>query len=150
MYYRFCALALGLDVIPYVKRMARDPSPQVRREAALALRHNPSPEVPALWATLAQQYDGKDRWYLEALGIGADQRWDESLTAWQAATRNDLSSAAAHDIVWRSRGSKTPGLVVAISQLPATTAAERTRLVRALDYVTGPEKDAALLKLLTP
>ena len=25
-----------------------------------------------LWAELAAQYDGHDRWYLEALGIGAD------------------------------------------------------------------------------
>jgi GxxExxY protein len=81
------AHAAGVDVIPYAKQLARDPSALVRREAALALRHNPSPEVPAIWATLAQQHDGKDRWYLEALGIGADGRWNECLDAWQAAAR---------------------------------------------------------------
>jgi putative membrane-bound dehydrogenase-like protein len=142
------ARAAGVDVIPYVKQLARDPSAMVRREAALALRHNPSPEAPAIWATLAQQHDGKDRWYLEALGIGADQRWDECLAAWQAA-KVDLTTAAAHDIVWRSRGGKTPDLVVALIQQPATNPAERTRLLRTLDFVKGPEKDAALLKLLS-
>jgi putative membrane-bound dehydrogenase-like protein len=144
------AHAAGVDVIPYAKQLARDPSALVRREAALALRHNPSAEVPAIWAMLAQQHDGKDRWYLEALGIGADQRWDECLAAWQSGGRIDLTSAAAHDIVWRSRGSKTPELVVALVKQPATSPAERTRLLRTLDFVKGPEKDAALLQLLTP
>jgi putative membrane-bound dehydrogenase-like protein len=144
------ARAAGVDVIPYVRQLARDPSAQVRREAALMLRHHSSPEVPALWATLAQQHNGQDAWYLEALGIGADARWDECLAAWQAATGNNLTTAAARDIVWRSRGSKTPDLVVSLIQQPGTTAEQRTRLLRTLDYVTGPEKDAALLKLLTP
>jgi putative membrane-bound dehydrogenase-like protein len=144
------AHAAGVDVIPYAKQLARDPSALVRREAALALRHNPSAEVPAIWATLAQQHDGKDRWYLEALGIGADGRWDECLAAWQSAARPDLTSAAAHDIVWRSRGSKTPDLVVALIKQSGTSATERTRLLRTLDFVKGPEKDAALLQLLTP
>ena len=143
------AHAAGVDVIPYVKQLARDPSALVRREAVLALRHSASPEVPALWATLAQQHDGKDRWYLEALGIGADQRWDECLAAWQAL-KPDLSTAAAHDLIWRSRGSKTANLVVTLIKQPATTAAERTRLLRSLDFVKGPEKDAALLQLLAP
>ena len=91
-----------------------------------------------------------NRVYLEALGIGADGRWDECLAAWQATARPDLTSAAAHDIVWRSRGSKTPDLVVALIKQPGTTPAERARLLRSLDYVKGPQKDAALLQLLTP
>ncbi|MCI0535472.1 MAG: dehydrogenase, partial [Verrucomicrobiales bacterium] len=60
-----------MDLIPYLKQLAGDPSPQVRRECALALWHNQSSEAPQIWTTLAQQHDGKDRWYLEALGIGA-------------------------------------------------------------------------------
>jgi hypothetical protein len=68
------ARLLKVDVIPYVKRLAKDGSPQVRRECAIALRHSGSPDASAIWVTLAQQYDGKDRWYLEALGIGADKQ----------------------------------------------------------------------------
>src|SRR2546423_15144457 len=63
------ARGLKMDAIPYVDRLARDSSPQVRRECALALRHSQSPEPPKLWATLSQQHDGKDPWYLEGLGI---------------------------------------------------------------------------------
>ncbi|PYJ06675.1 MAG: hypothetical protein DME25_06130 [Verrucomicrobia bacterium] len=70
-----------LDVLPYVTALAQDASARVRRECAIALRHNPSPEAPKLWAGLAARYDGQDRWYLEALGIGADRQWDTDLEA---------------------------------------------------------------------
>ena len=46
------------------------------------LRHNTSPKAAELWADLAVQHDGKDRWYLEALGIGADKQWDLFFSAW--------------------------------------------------------------------
>lgn len=144
------ANAAGMDPIPLVRRLVQDPSAQVRREAALALHLNPSPAVPELWTALARQHDGSDRWYLEALGIGAEGRWDEVLPAWQTAIGGNVSSSAARDIIWRSRGNeRTPGLVLASLRTPGTTAEVRARLLRALDFVSGPTKDAALLELLT-
>jgi hypothetical protein len=53
------ARAQGLDVIPRLRTLVNDPEPQVRRECAIALRHHKSPEMPALWAKLATQFDGK-------------------------------------------------------------------------------------------
>jgi len=47
--------------------------PQVRREAILALRGTIQ-KKPLSVADLALQHDGKDRWYLEALGIGATEK----------------------------------------------------------------------------
>jgi putative membrane-bound dehydrogenase-like protein len=139
----------GLDVIPVVKQLANDPSAQVRREAALALRHSAAPEAPALWAKLAQQHDGKDRWYLEALGIAADKQWDAYLLAWQKAVGDQWNTPAGRDIVWRSRAKATPDLLVKLINDQATTEADRNRYLRSLDFITGPEKDAALLQLLT-
>ena len=46
------------DLIPLVKQVVNDQSAQIRREALIALRHNTSPEAPALWAELAGKYDG--------------------------------------------------------------------------------------------
>jgi putative membrane-bound dehydrogenase-like protein len=140
---------LGKDVIPVVKRLIDDPSPQVRRECAIALRHSKSPEAPALWAKLAMKHDGKDRWYLEALGIGADKNWDAYLGAWLTANGGEWKSAAAKDVIWRSRSSKTAGLLVKIIKDPGTPAAERDRYMRSMDFLTGPEKEEALLQLLT-
>jgi putative membrane-bound dehydrogenase-like protein len=143
------ARELKLDVIPYVKVLAKDASPQVRRECAIALRHHSSPDAPILWAQLAQQHDGKDRWYLEALGIGADRQWDQYFGAWLQQASENWNTSAGRDIVWRSRSKKTPGLLVKIINDKNTSEKERARYFRSLDFIQGPEKDAALLELLS-
>ena len=136
------------DVIPYVQQIVKDADPQVRREAAIALRYNTSPEAAALWADLATQYDGKDRWYLEALGIGADKQWDGFLKAWQQKTGNTLNSAAARDIIWRSRtGAALPLLAAGIAD-EATDSAVRLKYFRAFDFIDDPSKEGVLLALL--
>lgn len=138
-----------LDVIPYLKKLSKDSSAQVRRECALALFHHQSPDAAKIWADLAKQHDGKDRWYVEALGIGADGQWDKFMDAWLAQTGSETASASARDIIWRSRSKKTPDLLAQIITDKNTSAQDRTRYMRSLDFITGPEKDAALLKLLT-
>jgi hypothetical protein len=141
------ARELKLDVVPYVKMLARDASAQVRRESAIALRHNPSPEAPKLWAQLAAQHDGKDRWYLEALGIGADNQWDKFFDAWLAEAGDKWNTPAGRDIVWRSRSRKTPALLVKLINDKGLSAKERDHYFRSLDFITGPEKDAAMAEL---
>lgn len=143
------ARELKLDVIPCVKLLVKDASPQVRRECAIALRHNPSPEAPALWAELAAQHDGKDRWYLEALGIGADKQEDKFFEAWLAKVGDKWNTPAGRDIVWRSRAKKAPALLAKIINDKNTPDKERAHYFRALDFITGPEKDAVLVELLT-
>ena len=138
----------GLDVIPFVKKMADDMDAGVRRACAIALRHNESPDAPALWAKLAQQHDGKDRWYLEALGIALDKQQDKFFGAWLEAVGSDWDTPAGRDIVWRSRSSKTSDLLVKILLNKKTKDEEKPRYIRALDFQSGPEKDAALIKLI--
>lgn len=137
-----------LDVIPYVTKLIYDPSPQVRRECAIALRHNPSLEAPKLWAALAQQHDGKDRWYLEALGIGADRQEDKFFDAWLASVGEHWNTLAGRDIIWRSRATNSLPLLVKIIASNATSESERPRYFRALDFIQSPEKSAALIELL--
>jgi putative membrane-bound dehydrogenase-like protein len=138
----------GLDVIPLVRSLVHDPSAQVRRECAIALRHNPSSEAPELWASLAQQHDGHDRWYLEALGIGADRQEDKYFDAWLAAAGDHWDTPAGRDIIWRSRAAKSAAFLAAIIKDPSTPETERARYFRAYDFINGPEKKAALLSLL--
>ena len=142
------ARELKLDVVPYVKALAGDPSAAVRRECAITLRHNRSPDAPGLWARLAAQHDCKDRWYLEALGIGADKQWDAFLDAWLALAGDRWNTPAGRDIVWRSRSRKTPALLVKMINDKGTDEKERARCFRSLDFISGPEKEAALVELL--
>jgi hypothetical protein len=136
------------DVIALVKQLVRDSSPQVRRECALALRHHPSSEAPALWAELARQHDGQDRWYLEALGIGADRQWDSCLAAYLRQVPDAWQTASGRDVIWRSRARQTPALLARIIKDPATPESAKARYFRAFDFQSGPEKEAALLDLV--
>lgn len=142
------ARQIAPDITPYVKALVKDADPQVRREAILALHQSKSPEAPALWADLAGQYDGKDRWYLEALGIGADGQWDAFLAAYKQKNSNQFNSKAGRDIVWRSRtGAALPILAEAIKD-QNTDSSSRLKYFRAFDFINDPAKEKILLAFL--
>ncbi|RDC61683.1 PVC-type heme-binding CxxCH protein [Adhaeribacter pallidiroseus] len=131
---------LKMNTIPILTKLAQDPSPQVRREVAVNLRFNKSPEAAQIWTTLANQYDGQDRWYLEALGIGADLHWDTFLAAWQKQSNRDLSNKANRDIIWRARTPEALKMLPTIITQASVTEKERPRYFRAFDFY--PEDDA--------
>jgi putative membrane-bound dehydrogenase-like protein len=139
----------NMDAISAVKKLVTDPSPTVRRECALSLRHSKSPEAPTLWTQLAKQYDGKDRWYLEALGIGMDRNEDAFFDAWLESVGDNWNTAAGRDIIWRSRSKKTPGLLAKIVTDKDTPEADKARYMRAMDFQKGAEKEQALVEILT-
>jgi putative membrane-bound dehydrogenase-like protein len=138
------------DITATVKQLINDPEPQVRRECAIALRHNKSPEAPGLWAQLANKHDGKDRWYLEALGIGADGNWDTYYAAWIKQLNTDpIANAGGRDIVWRARTKESVPMLAKLAGDPGTDVSQRLRYFRAFDFNPGgTEKSNALLGIL--
>ena len=143
------ARQMKMDVIPLVKQLAGDPSPQVRRECALALRHSRSPLVPAVWAELAAGHEGGDRWYLEALGIAADGRWDACLAAWLEIVGDDWDSRPGKDIIWRSRARVTPEYLTGIIGRSHVNREDTKRYLRAFDFQPDtPEKNDQLRRLV--
>jgi putative membrane-bound dehydrogenase-like protein len=142
-----------------------DPQPpEVRREWLIGLRDFPnakktereSPKATNAerWAKLAMQHDGKDRWYLEALGIGAGNDWDACIRAWQELKPNLSSSdepwrhAEKRDIAWRSRSKETPALLGSLLQSSHVSAADAPRYLRAFDFLPASQaKDDALVQL---
>ena len=143
------ARALKLDVASSISKLVGSPNAQVRRECALALYHQTSPEAAKLWSRLALQYDGKDRWYLEALGLGADRQWDSFLTAWLDKVGAGWNTQVGHDILWRSRAKQTPQYLTRIIADPNTPADERARYFRALDFFPGDQREKSLIELLS-
>lgn len=138
-----------LDLVPYVKSLVQDADPQVRREVAIAMRGMNSPEAPELWAALALQHDGKDRWYLEALGIGATGQWDRFYDAWIEKAGGDISSKKNQDIVWRSRSAKAVPHLASLAAESSQPLENRLRYFRAFDFNPDNEgKSAALVKML--
>src|SRR6185503_14008778 len=91
------ARALKMPTGSYLSSLVSDPSAQVRRECALALRHSELAEAPQLWAKLAAQHDGKDRWYLEALGIGAEKQEEKFFAAWLNAVKGNWNTPGGRE-----------------------------------------------------
>lgn len=123
----------------------------VLRELAVMLRHSKSKAKAQYWAELALRHDGKDRWYLEALGIGAGHDWDECLQAYLKIDKEVglflKSTPGAKDVIWRSRAKQTPALLAHVLADPSVTAQDAPRYMRAFDFLTGSEKDDVLGQL---
>ncbi|MCA1685632.1 MAG: HEAT repeat domain-containing protein [Planctomycetia bacterium] len=60
-----------------LRPLASDPDAGVRRELILALRNVPTGEAGEALKTLARAWDGRDRWYLESLGLALEKRESE-------------------------------------------------------------------------
>jgi putative heme-binding domain-containing protein len=102
--------------------------------------------VPAIWAELAAQHDGKDRWYLEALGIGSADRDGECFDAWLKKVGDNWNTTPGRDVVWRTRAPLAATYLGKIILDPAISDEERPRFIRALDFI--PDGDAKIDTLL--
>ncbi len=139
----------NVDVVPYVKTLMPSSNRQVLRECVIALRRSASPEAPGLWAQLANRHDGQDRWYLEALGIGAEGQWDSYFAAWLKQTADPTTTASGRDIVWRARTSASVPLLAKLAGDASVPVSDRLRYFRAFDFNPGTtQKSQALLGIL--
>ena len=134
----------GMKDADFLLQLAADPSAQIRREVAVAIRYE---NQPAVWQKLAESYKSGDRWYLEALGIAAEYRWESYLPAYlEKAGANWNTSPEAKDLVWRSRSSKTPELLE--QMILAENSPADLRYYRALDFQNADLKNQTLKTLL--
>jgi hypothetical protein len=120
----------------------------VLRQCALSLRDADTPAAAEAWAQLATLHDGDDRWYLEALGIGAARHEDACYQAWRTKVGTAWNTKGGRDLVWRSRSDLALEDLVAILKDESTPPSEQPRYMRAFDFHRGPAKVAALKKLV--
>ncbi len=66
-----------VDALPYAKKLAGDSSSAVRAEAAMEMRYRGWDEAKDVLVEAAKGYDGKDRSYLESLGLGAGHNTEQ-------------------------------------------------------------------------
>jgi putative membrane-bound dehydrogenase-like protein len=142
------AAELKQNLTPLLITLVNDPDVQVRREVAIALHHNKSTEAAAIWATLASKHDGKDRWYLEALGIGADRQWDLFFKSYLTLVKDPLKDAAGKDIVWRARTDEAVPYLAKLAVDEQVVLKDRLRYFRAFDFNAGTLKSGLLLKMI--
>ena len=104
--------------------------------------------MPTLWAKLATAYDGQDRWYLEALGIGSDVRPEACFEAYLDAVSGRWDTAAGRDLVWRVRAPKAADAMVSLIADPNRPLRETDRYFRSLEFHGSEVRSAALKRLL--
>jgi putative membrane-bound dehydrogenase-like protein len=80
-----------------IAKVAKDASPAVRREAAIALRFDLDLAASKIWASLVET-EIEDPWLIEALGIAADQDWNKRATT---------EMQPNFSLLWRSRSRLT-------------------------------------------
>ena len=142
------ARQMEFDMVDLVQKYMKDPSPAVQRELAIALRYTQTPEAGETWAQLALNYPGDDRWWLEALGIGAMENWSHCFPAWINAVGNDWNTPAGRDIIWRARHPRAMtylSQIISDETIPGITI---PRYFRAFDFHQEEGKNEALLALI--
>lgn len=122
------------DIILYAKKLSKDTSAFVRREVVAALRDSSYAIKKDILLSIAKQYDGTDRWYLETLGSAMEahaNRWYNELKtadfAWRLHPIN-----AINDLLQRALDSTLP-------------ADERKRMLTALSFINDKTAAAAML-----
>jgi putative membrane-bound dehydrogenase-like protein len=133
----------------WIAKAVADTSLPLRREAAIALRNLDHPQAPALWAQLANTYQGNDRWFLEALGIGSDTRPDECFEALVALRQENLLENGGIDLIWRVRSTHSIAYLHRFITHPSVDEPRLLAFFRALDFHKHPSKDDLLASILT-
>ncbi|MGI8783997.1 MAG: PVC-type heme-binding CxxCH protein [Acidobacteriota bacterium] len=131
--------ALDADVASIVGRFVTDPSSLVRREAALALQHLPTATALDPLVELCRRYDGRDRWYLEALGIAARGRENAVYARLRQASPERWSTRLGH-LIWEMRPSDALAFLIASAQSGELTVAQRMEALDAL--AVFPQEEA--------
>ena len=139
----------GQDVAGLAAQMASDMSPAVRREAALMLRDVPAEKSVPLLAKIAPQFDGNDRAYLEAVGLGSDGKESAVFAAVAPGFSKDpLSwSDAAAWIAWRLHPDEAVPALKTRAMAPTLNEEKRKLMLTALAFNPGREAAEAMLDI---
>ena len=141
----------NLDIFPAAARLARDTDAGVRREVALSMRDQPEAKALDILVDVARGYDGRDRYYLEALGTGATRKE----AALYDRLRRDVPSktdpiawpASFAGIAWRLHVPAAVADLTARAQSPKLSAADRKLAVDTIAFTKDPAAAKAMLTL---
>jgi putative membrane-bound dehydrogenase-like protein len=137
-------------VLEHAAVLVKDPSPAVRREVAISLRDVPFNQSKDLLLTLAKTYDGQDRSYLAALGIGATGK-QAALYSAMAANEKEKDATkwtpAYANLVWKITPADAASAFSARAASPALSEADRLAAVTALGFTPTKTAIDALLDL---
>jgi putative membrane-bound dehydrogenase-like protein len=141
----------GLDDLPgRLVYWSKNQEPEVRREILLALRDADAARARLLIYDLAKQYDGRDRFYLEAIGIAVghhDNTRRDAILAGFEKEFPDWNDKVA-DLDWELQPPQMLPQLEKRAQDASLPPAQRARVVEVLGAYQEPEAGKTLLRLL--
>ncbi len=137
------------DVLGLATKLAADPSAAVRREIALTMRDFPAAQSVPILVKLAQQFDGKDRAYLEALGLGSTHKEAEVYAALSKAMGGsaDSWSDAFAWLAWRLHPAAAVSDFKARVLSPKLSNDQRKLMLTALAFVPTRAAAGAMIEV---
>ena len=140
------------SVTAYAQRLTNDSSPWVRREVLLAVKDLPLQQKKDIVLQAAKGFDGKDPWYLEALGLAMESDraffFNEVRTMHQ---RESVSPLEWNDVVeslaWRLHPAGEVDALMARASSETLSDAERSRAITALAFINTPGAVKAMIAL---
>jgi putative membrane-bound dehydrogenase-like protein len=141
----------GIDILENARRLVTDPSPAVRREVAVVLRDIPAADSVPLLVQLARQYDGQDRTYLEAWGIGCEGKASAvyaALLVDQPGQAEAWTPAFAR-LAWRLHLPESAPAFRARALASSLSPELRKEAMTALAFTPSTEAVAAMVELAT-
>ncbi len=148
------------DVLMMAIKMAADSDAAVRREVALTVRDMPASHCMPILVQLAHSFDGKDRAYLEALGIGSKGKESTLftiLTKGHAEASKTFEKLASEDgttwsdsfawIAWRLHPAEALGALKARVLSDKLTNDQRKLMLTAIAFIPTAEAAGAMLEI---
>jgi len=139
--------SLGADLLKTTEPLLNDSSPRVRREVALTLQYVTREEAVQPLMELCKLYDGKDRWYLEALGIAARGKENLLYPLLTSAFPGKWNSLRGQ-FIWEFRPSEALPYLISSLHDSELTNQQRTEVLDALSVVAKPEAGIAVAEFI--
>jgi putative membrane-bound dehydrogenase-like protein len=139
------------DITTYAKQLSKDASAAVRREVAVALRDLPLDKTQDIITALAEQYDGKDRYYLEALGQAALGKEEALYPVLNTKLGGDPLkwSPAFSGIIWRLHPKAALSALKQRAASDQLSAEARKQAIVAIGFVNDQQAVDAMQELMT-
>ncbi len=140
------------DIIPIAEKLSDDPSSFVRREVATALRDLPYEKTKPILLKLIKQYDGQDRWYLEAIGAACDGHAEELYPEIKTLFGGDTQkpeewNTQLASILWRLHPAAAISGLKARAVSSKLSTKEKTASATALAFTSTKESVHAMIDL---
>jgi putative membrane-bound dehydrogenase-like protein len=130
------------NVLAMAAKMASDADAGVRREVAVTLRDVSAEKSVPILVKIAQQFDGKDRTYLDALGLGSEGK-EAQVYAALKPTWDDAFAKLA----WRLHPAEAVSDFKARALNDKLTPDQRKLMLTAIAFAPGREAAGAMLEL---